>query len=129
VQYLMSALGQKRTFAPQQRTSNERRREYVNSSMGNGGQDRGFPLSQSPCGSASSVTHSVSKKMIIAGHKLGLPDASTATPAIPSPTIQIPMTRGLGGLDIFTPDYASLMIASSTRRASIVPSASPFSKS
>jgi hypothetical protein len=89
----------KRTFAPQQLTSNESRREYVMSSMGNGGQDRGFPVSQSSCGSASD-THSVRKKMITAGHQLCLPDASTATPAIKAPTIQIPMTRRLGGSNI-----------------------------
>jgi hypothetical protein len=100
VQLGMCALGQRRTFAPQQRTSNESRREYVMSSMGNGGQDRGFPVSQSSCGSASSVTHIVSKRMINAGYQLRPPDANTATPAIKAPTIQINMTRRLGGSNI-----------------------------
>jgi hypothetical protein len=70
------------------------------SSMGNGGQDRGFPMSQSSYGSTSSVTHIVSKRMINAGYQLRPPDASTATPAIKAPTIQIPMTRRLGGSNI-----------------------------
>jgi hypothetical protein len=38
--------------------------------------------------------------MMTAGHQLCLPDASTATPAITAPTIQITMTRRPGGSNI-----------------------------
>jgi hypothetical protein len=105
-QLAMSAKG-KADICTAAATSNERRRECIISSMGSAGQDRGFPVSQSSCGSASIVTHIVSKRMITAGHQLCRPDASTATPAIAAPTTQIPITRRLGGSNIFTPRMSS----------------------
>jgi hypothetical protein len=70
-------------------------------------------LIQSSCGSAID-THSVRKKMITAGHQLCLPDASTATPAIKAPTVQISMTRRLGGSNIVTPTMSGGSSASAS---------------